>query len=406
MLVYWLWLTCAQAVSAKNKQRLLKRFSDPKTIYQQSDFEQFSLSPKARMQLEDKDLTAARRLQALCEKEKIHILTCLDEGYPSRLRDLEDAPAVLFYKGTLPDFSQMPAIGVVGTRKATAYGIRIAQQLSRQIAACGGMIVSGGAFGVDTAALQSALDAGVPAVAVLGSGVDVVYPASNRALFARLAEKGCLMSEYLPGTPGSIWQFPARNRIISGLSNGVLVVEAPKKSGALITARDALKQNREVFVVPANIDMPSCEGSNQLLQEKARAVFNGWDVIKHYAQQYPSVAKCDDEMLTLQQAPAPEQIAQVKPAAAPKKHSAVASNDKNCVDNPDTNAYIDWESLLPDMDPVTRQLVAQIDFTPRFVDDVLAQVDAPSGVAMSRLSKLAMLGFVNISLDQKVTAKQ
>ena len=400
MLIYWLWLASVQGLSAKNKQRLLKRFSDPKTIYQQSSFEKFSLSPKARMQLEDKDLTQARKLQALCEKEKINILTCRDEGYPLRLRELDDAPAVLFYKGTLPDFPSMPAIGVVGTRKATAYGLRIAEQMSRQMAACGAMIVSGGAFGVDTAALQSAMDTGVPAVAVLGSGVDVAYPAANKPLFAQLENKGCLISEYLPGTPGTPWQFPARNRIISGLSNGVLVVEAPKKSGALITARDALKQGREVFVVPANIDMPTCEGSNQLLQEKARAVFNGWDVVSHYQEQYPSVAKCDDEMLQFK----PEETP-IPQAVAPQKQTASDPRDKKCVDNQPANAYIDWESLLPDMDPITRQLVAHIDHEPRFVDDVLEQVNAPSGVAMSRLMKLSVLGLVNISLDQKVSAK-
>ena len=399
MLIYWYWLATIQGLSAKNKKRLLQRFSDPKTIYQQDSFEKFGFSEKACAQLGNKYLSDARKLQKLCAQQGIQLLTYQDEGYPRRLWEVEDAPAVLFYKGTLPDFSKMPAIGVVGTRKATAYGMRTAEQMCRQMASCGAMIVSGGAFGVDTAALNSAMDVGVPAVAVLGCGVDVVYPLSNQLLFDRLKNKGCLISEYLPGTKGTPWQFPARNRIVSGLSNGVLVVEAPEKSGALITARDALKQNREVFVVPGNIDMPTCQGSNQLLQEKARAVFNGWDVVRVYAERYPAVAKCPEEMLQFQQEEPP-----AAPPSAPEKRRAATAHDKKSIDNSKPNAYIDWDSLLPDMDALTRQLVAHIDYEPKLVDDVLAQVDAPAGVAMSRLTKLSVLGLVNISLDQKVSA--
>ena len=150
--------------------------------------------------------------------------------------------------------------------------------------------MSGGAAGVDTEAMKGALDAGFPTVGVLGCGVDITYPISNRRFFADVMKNGCLLSEYAPGTGVEKWHFPARNRIISGLSNGVLVVEAPEKSGALNTARHAFTQGRDLFVVPGNLGVDTCAGSNALLRECATAVFSGWAVMKAYADLYPEVS--------------------------------------------------------------------------------------------------------------------
>lgn len=209
MQLYWLWFVLLDELSRMQKQELLQQFSDPEDIYLCKDFSQVSGLTQAQITaLMDKDLTAAQRLCNICLRKDIRVLTILDEAYPSRLRCIADPPLALFYKGVLPPFEQLPAIGVVGTRKATAYGMNTAKLLGNQLSACGGLVVSGGAAGVDTMALQGALDADGQTVAVLGCGVDVVYPRTNRRLFSQIQEKGCLLSEYLPGEQPKPWHFP------------------------------------------------------------------------------------------------------------------------------------------------------------------------------------------------------
>ena len=267
MLLHWIWFAELKDISLLHKHRLLERFGDPEELHRMSEEALLNagLPEKERNALLDKNLWKAEQILARCAKRDISILPIADSAYPKRLRDSADAPIVLYYRGVLPDWETRPFIGVVGTRKASAYGLQVAHQLGSQIASCGGFVVSGGAAGGDTAAMQGAMSAGYPVVGVLGCGVDVVSPHSNRKLFERIVADGCLISEYPPGTEPKPWHFPARNRIISGVSNGTLVVEAPKVSGALITARHALEQGRDVFVVPGNINSPTCEGSNTLL---------------------------------------------------------------------------------------------------------------------------------------------
>ena len=256
MLEHWIWFASLQGISRRQKLQLLERFSDPEALYYADETQTLSQLPDAvDNALSEKDLTAARQLVKQCADQHIHVLTYEDAAYPDRLRSIHNPPLVLYYKGRLPDFDLQPVIGVVGTRKASPYGKTNALDMSRELAACGALVVSGGAAGIDTEALKGALDADTAAVAVLGCGVDVVFPASNRKLFEKIVEQGCLLSEYPPGTEPRSWHFPERNRIISGLSNGVLVIEAPAKSGALITAREAMEQGRDVFAVPGNINI-------------------------------------------------------------------------------------------------------------------------------------------------------
>ena len=179
--------------------------------------------------LGDKSLDEAQSILKICRDKKLGILTFQDAAYPRRLRNISDPPAVLYYKGQIPDLESCPAIAVVGTRKASAYGLTTAKRMGYQIARCGGIVVSGMAYGIDGMATAGALTAGSPAVGVLGCGVDVVYPMSNRSLFRDMEEYGWLVSEFPPGYPPSRWTFPKRNRIISGMCNGVLVIEAPEK---------------------------------------------------------------------------------------------------------------------------------------------------------------------------------
>lgn len=381
MLLYWLWFNLMGEFSRRQKLELLRHFSDPEDIYLCKDFTHIPCLTQAQLgELLNKDMREAEKLQNICRRKDIHILSIQDEAYPSRLRNIVDPPLVLFYKGVLPDFTQMPAIAVVGTRKATAYGLNIARRFADEIAQCGGLVISGGAAGVDTMALQGALDVAGQTVAVLGCGVDVVYPRINRRLFMLIQERGCLISEYLPGTQPKPWHFPERNRIISGISNGVLVVEAPERSGALITAADALEQGRDVYAVPANIDMPTCAGSNALLSSGATAVFSGWDVVKEYAPRYPGRVEYRENQAAKSQLYVAQTV-------------RLPITDKKDIDIPADNSY----SVTVDNHALTleeSQVLACLDHMPKHMDEVIAQLDMPAGEVMKVITNLSLKGMV------------
>ncbi len=209
----------------------------------------------------------------------IHTLIRKDPSYPARFAPLPGAPAQLFVRGALPH-EHIPAIAIVGTRKATREGREMARMLARTLAGHGIVIVSGLALGIDAAAHEGALDAHGKTVAVLGCGIDTIYPPSHESLGRRIEERGALVSEYPPGTPAYPNQFLERNRIISGLSDGVVIVEAPIASGALATARHAADQGREVFVLPGPAGHPHYEGSHMLIREGARLIRNAADLME------------------------------------------------------------------------------------------------------------------------------
>lgn len=290
MLQHWIWLATRKNLSDRCKVALLEQFHDPEQIYfaAQRDYSSCSyVTPGGLQSLLDKDLSESEKILSDCAREKIHVMTIHDGSYPGSLKNIPDPPVVLYYKGHFPDLDATPAIGVVGTREATPYGLLSAKKLGYQIAACGGIVVSGLAKGIDAMAMQGALSAGMDVVGVLGCGVDIVYPPVNRALFADTENYGCILSEFPPKTPPYPQNFPQRNRIISGLSDGVLVVEAPARSGALITAQLAADQGRDVFIIPANIDVPASEGSNSLVRDGAIMVMDGGQIMSEYTQRYP-----------------------------------------------------------------------------------------------------------------------
>ncbi len=293
MLRYWVWLSRAAGIGAAKMRRLLERFGTPREIYyaDEAALQLAGLSGKETASLLDKDLSGADAILERCYQRHIETLTLQDSNYPEFLREIPDPPAVLYYAGRLPALSERPVLGVVGSRKASAYGLSAAMRLGYQLAGCGAVLVTGLARGVDSKAAEGALTAGGPVIGVLGCGVDVVYPPENRYLYKDVCRNGCILSEYPPGTPPYAGNFPVRNRILSGLCDGVIVVEAAEKSGALITADLALEQGRDVFVVPGNIDNPACAGSNQLLRNGAVAVTGGWDVMQEYLHRYPDAIR-------------------------------------------------------------------------------------------------------------------
>ncbi len=388
MLIYWVWFAQLAGISLVQKLALLQHFHDPEEIYHlQGNIS--GVSEEIMEALEHKDLTDARKILADCAQKGIRILTLREEGYPEKLRNTYDPPLVLYVKGTLPEWETIPVIGIVGTRKASPYGLHTAKRFGGQIAACGALVVSGGAAGIDTKAMEGALDALCPVVGVLGCGVDVAYPASNKNLFARVVEKGCLISEYPPKTTGIAWHFPQRNRIISGMSDGLLVVEAPHKSGALITARQAMEQGRDVYAVPGNVDVDSCAGSNALLQDRAIAALSGWDVVKEYEALYPG--KVSKNRLPLDQPAEILKVAQT-PAFSETNGQFDQINQKKAIDKEEKSTYIVLDSKQSALSETERAVLERVPREGTLVDDVIAQADLPAGTVRSILTKLSLKG--------------
>lgn len=228
--------------------------------------------------------TARRRtdlsqLRNLCLEHGVHLVSYQDAEYPERLAEVEQAPPLLFVQGDLAR-DDARAVALVGTRKASPYGQKTARKLASDLARRGFTIVSGMALGIDAEAHEGALETGGRTLAVMATGADMTYPSSHRDLRRRIAESGAVLTEMPFGSGASRYAFPVRNRIISGLSMGVVVVEAPRESGALITATHALEQGREVFAVPGSIDSPLSSGGHQLLKEGAHLVEVAEDIVE------------------------------------------------------------------------------------------------------------------------------
>jgi len=209
----------------------------------------------------------------------VRIVTFLDDDYPSRLKEIADPPVVLYVKGRIPAPEDV-LIAIVGSREASSYGLGIAEQFAMRFAEAGAAVISGLARGIDAMAHRGTLKAGGRTLAVLGCGIDMIYPFQNRDLYKEIAERGCLISEFPFGAEPYLYHFPRRNRIVSGLSHGVVVVEARQRSGALITAQFALEQGRDVFAVPGRIDVPYSRGTHELIRNGAKIILSVEDVFE------------------------------------------------------------------------------------------------------------------------------
>ena len=285
MLKYWVWLSELKGLRNQTRLALLRRFGDPESIFYADADELLLTDGVERSQLkllENHDLAPADRILADCQRLDIQLLTLSDAAYPGRLKNIYDPPALLYCKGRLPLLDDLLCVAVVGTRDCTPYGVACAEKLGFGLASGGAAVVSGLAKGIDAAAIRGALRAGGVTVGVVGNGLDVYYPYESRYLYEDVASAGILLSEYPPGTEPASGHFPVRNRIISGLSLAALVVEAPEKSGALITAATALEQGRDVFAVPGPIDAPASVGCNCLIRDGAGLVSDASDILREY----------------------------------------------------------------------------------------------------------------------------
>ena len=366
-LKYWVWLTTLAGLTNRSKLLLLEHFPSPEDIYyaQPEDLPPVEgLSSSQAALLSDKSTDRAEDVLARCAKGDIFLLTMQDALYPDRLRNIYDPPVLLYGRGRMPLFDEEAAVSVAKE---------------------GAVVVSGLARGIDGASHRGALRAGGFTAAVLGGGVDVVYPAENRRLYEDIAATGVLLSEYPPGTEPIGSHFPVRNRILSGLSLAVLVVEAPERSGALITANTALEQGRDVFAVPGPIDAPNSRGSNRLIRDGAGLVTCGWDILEGYRSRFPHRLRPSSENLP----PVPEQDS--LPAQRAEEASTAKPEKKETPPAlPVLDLTADTAGLTDDQIRILQVLTTD---APLLTDDVAERADLPIRRVLSALTVLEIDGY-------------
>ena len=397
----WIWFSGLRRLRFRTRRALLDRYGGAKELWfaDRREIENMQgLLPEERGELLKRDASEAARIVRRCADEQVRILTFQDAAYPERLRAIPDPPYVLYVLGEMPDVDSLPVIAVVGTRRSSAYGDRMTRSIAGDIAASGGIVATGLAGGIDSHAAYGALDAGGIVIGVLGVAINRVYPAANAPLYERVKTHGALISEYPPDAEGSKEWFPQRNRIIAGLSLGVVVPEAPERSGALITAHKALDYGRDVFAVPANADSPKGRGNNRLLQEGASLILNGWDVMECYAPLYP-------DRIVKAEARLPDRTEE--DASEKKDDTAEKGNHFFSFRQPNRKRQSsDGGILAEQLSSLTEQqlrIVGIMNQASMHVDDIIDLTQLPASVVLSELTILQIKGFVSQEQGKRFT---
>ncbi|MBR2743239.1 MAG: DNA-processing protein DprA [Clostridia bacterium] len=397
-LVYHLWLTLLLGVKSIELDLLLNAFGSAEEVYRKKRGELLSLgglkSDTVERIIKNRDLDDAMDELYRCKKLGVKIIPSYSEKFPVRLLNIYCPPHILYVKGNLGNIDEELCISVVGTRSCSRYGLDSARFFGQGLAGLGVTVVSGGARGIDTAALKGAHRAYGRTIAVMGCGVDVVYPRENRDFFRAIATDGAVISEFPLGTPPAGANFPIRNRIISGLSQGVLVVEAPKKSGALITARNALEQGRDIFVVPGEIASEYCEGSNELIKEGAYLVTDARDIVGQYRYFIPVMRDNLNRRLRGEEFADDEETAPV-----PKKEVSVSKEEakKAVLKEEEPKKSVDTDKYEGAEKEVLTLLI-EGDMT---ADEMLAHVSVSSSELNTALITLEMEGIILKKLDKR-----
>lgn len=284
---YWIWLSRIEGLGCVRKNKLLKIYKTPEEIWKLSYEEIIGIDgfgeKIAKSILDCKYRKNLDKYIEFMKQNHIHIITIYDEEYPNKLRNIYDSPVTLYIKGN-KDILNSNSIAIVGCRNCSNYGKEVSMKLAYDLAKENITIISGMAKGIDSNAHMGCLHAKGKTIAVLGSGLDRIYPKENIALYNEIISNGgAIVSEYVVGTTATRMNFPARNRIISGLSDGIIVVEAKEKSGTLITVDFALEQGKDIFVVPGNITSSNSVGTNELIKQGAKCVTSVKDILEEYS---------------------------------------------------------------------------------------------------------------------------
>ena len=287
--LYWIWLSLCCTPGSNTYALLRRSFSSPREVFCAGEDEIRSAlkeNPTDLKSIIKKDTEKAKKVLDYCVRAKVKIVSYDSEEYPCGLREISNPPVLLYCLGDIPSDREHLFVSVVGTRKMSDYGKKMAFEISSDLTTAGVVVVSGLALGIDGTAHAAAMSAKGKTVAVLGSGIDCIYPATHNRLATFVANNGAVVTEFAPGTSPERWNFPLRNRIISGMSQATLVVEADEKSGALITGRRALEQGRKVYALPGNVDEENSQGINMIIKEGARPISCADDILDDFNSVY------------------------------------------------------------------------------------------------------------------------
>lgn len=393
---YWIWLQQALGYGSAQAVPLLTRFVSPEAVYTADSAALRAMGiPAATVErLRERSLEQARGILWHTLSDGDWVLTPADAAYPSLLRGISAPPLVLYGRGTLPDFERQPVVAMVGTRHLSRYGERVTRSIAAGLASGGALLVSGGAVGGDAVATTAALEAGGTVVTVQACGLDVEYPTQNAALRQyTLACGGALLTEYAPGQRVRHGTFHVRNRLLSGISLGVCVTEAPRESGTLITAHYAREQGRDVFAVPGDVTSPGSSGVNQLIQQGAKLVGTAEDILEEYRLRYPHILT---ETVVKRSLPSEVAAPTLRVAqAAPPPTDEPANFKAKAADTPSA-------ATLPDGVSETAQKVwAVLTDAPAPVDEIAAAADVPMAQVLAALTELELFGMVIPSAGQQ-----
>lgn len=404
MLEKWVWLAERFQMAGVKTDELLDTYGSPDAIYDEEKYSGLScLSRVDLVKLRDKSLDRVKWIIEHCYEKGYSIITQDDERYPQKLKDIPTAPLVLYVDGQLPDVDRIPSFAIVGTRDATSYGAKIATVLGMGIAQAGGIVTSGMAIGIDTFAHKGALKGNGKTIAVLGCGLDIIYPKSNTGLKELITSNGCVVTELAPDIGPTRYAFPVRNRIISGLSEATVVIEAGIKSGSLITANHAAEQGRTVYAVPGNIDSTQSAGPNRLILDGAVPLVTVRQLIGENVCNYPDVlnirALKDTELLTREKPEEEKLLGEVKP------HQIVAKGEKSEQKRLDFQEKIvqnnKSQEKLVELNEIEKDIYDLVCQVPRKLDDLARLINQPvykvitgaSSLELKKLIKLLPTGY-------------
>lgn len=389
---YWLWLSSAE-VSARSKAALIEYYGDAETAFRapKGEFAGISgVSRKDAEELEKRDMNAAATIFARCKKSGTEIVTMADKKYPARLRNVFAPPVVLYVKGRFPAMDEKAAIAVIGTRKATEYGLKMGRKIAYEITKCGGTVVSGLTAGIDSAALTAAMDAGGECVAVLGLPIEL----EHSSLSKRITENGALVSEYPPGTKPYKSFFRERNRITSGLALGVVAVEAPEKSGTGLFIAEAAEQGKEIFAVPGNADSPNSVGTNGYIKDGAKPVTCGWDVLCEFESRW------NVENMPCEVTPAEETV-----SACEQKVKENSSAPQKVVDKEKDTIYSEMPERIAELPEDQRSIMTALIDGSALVDELISATGLAPARVLSQLTVLEIKGFVQRLPGRRIAIK-
>lgn len=419
-LLYWVWLSTRLTPGTDTYAKLRTSFSSPKDIYEaDEDALRHVIGSKATSTLSalgDKDLTDAKRILDFAALKHVGILTYDDPRFPERLRTITAPPVLLYYAGRLPDLENCFAVAVVGSRDYSDYGARLTFEMAHDLAVGGATVISGLAYGVDSIAAAAAIAGGGQTVAVLGSGIDVIYPKEHVKLARLIATHGAVMTEYPPGTKPYGNHFPVRNRIISALSHAVLVTSASLHSGSLITARHAKEQEKQLYALPGNVIDPLCEGTALLLREGAHAAVCAEDILNANEKAFPGIVNLfrllERTMAPMEKVLAASDIAfrgkknvhRSAPPSCPRSSSVAQSEENVPVERvAEIKPVVVDDSALQALDTVTRAVYDGIPAEGDIPIDTIRVEGASGGKISVCVTKLEIKHLVKILPGGRIT---